>query len=322
MMTNKTVLITGICGFIGFHTALKFQRMGWKVIGIDNFNSDYYESILKSHRAEILGCLQIRMKAGDITKYGDLSDAFWLADYGKIDLVIHLAASAGVRFSMNRPDLYIKNNIIGTQTVIDICQAHGIKNVIYASTSCVMEGYPVPWKEESKLGPHLSPYGYTKATNESQFHISDIPNAVGLRFFTVYGPWGRPDMALFDFTKSILEDKEITIFNNGDMLRDFTYVDDIVDGIYIVSQNMSERDIYNIGRGNPVNLMDFVKVLAKKLVNKTPDQLKIRYAPKHPADAKQTWADTTKLQALGYNPQTDIDEGIDNFLLWYGEHYK
>ena len=192
-----------------------------------------------------------------------------------------------------------------------------LENVIYASTSCVMHGNPLPWKEDDYLYQQINPYGYTKCINESQFAISKIPNAVGMRFFTVYGPWGRPDMALFDFTKNILAGNEITLFNYGDMKRDFTYVDDIVQGIWLVSQNMTPRDMYNIGYGKQVELERFVTAIETSLGKKAIKN----YGPKHPADATETWSDTTKLQTLGYNPTTSIEEGVDNFVKWYMEHY-
>jgi len=207
---------------------------------------------------------------------------------------------------------------LGTLNLIQACEKEDIQNVIYASTSCVMHGNPLPWGEPEYLYPQINPYGYTKYINESQFHISKIPNAVGLRFFTVYGPWGRPDMALFDFTKNILEDNPITLFNYGDMKRDFTYVDDIVQGITLVAQNMTPRDMYSIGRGEVVELQRFVNAIETSLGKKAI----IEYASKHPADAPATSSDTTKLQKLGYKPSTSIEQGVDNFVQWYREHYS
>jgi len=180
-----------------------------------------------------------------------------------------------------------------------------------------MHGNELPWGEPDHLYPQINPYGYTKAITESQFHISKIPNAVGLRFFTVYGPWGRPDMALFDFTKNILAGKPITLFNNGDMQRDFTYVDDIVQGIECVVDNMTPRDMYSIGRGEVVELQRFVDAIEDSLGKKAI----IEYGPKHPADAKTTASDTTKLQSIGYKPKTSIEEGVNNFVQWYRRHY-
>jgi len=306
------VYITGIAGFIGFHLANNLLQDGHEVVGIDNFN-DYYDPKLKRKRQDLLVQEKIKVMEGDIR-----SKSFGAYVPKEIDLVIHLAAMAGVRYSMDHPEEYIDVNIVGTQNVIRWCEERDIKEVIYASTSCTMHGNPLPWNEDEKLGNHLSPYGYTKATNEQQFRTSKIKNAVGLRFFTVYGPWGRPDMALFSFTKNILNGKPITVFNNGDMKRDFTYVDDIVQGIWLVSQNMTKRDIYNIGYGKQVELMHFVHRIQEELgIN-----AEIEYAPAHPADAKETWSDTLKIQKLGYSPTTPIDKGVYEFIRWYRSYYN
>lgn len=234
------------------------------------------------------------------------------------DLVIHLAAMAGIRYSMDRPEMYIDNNINGTAVLIKACEDNNVSDVIYATTSSLMNGNPLPWNEEEKLGVQLSPYGYTKQTNENQFNISKIPNAVALRFFTVYGPWGRPDMALFDFTKNIIAGNPITLYNYGVMKRDFTYIDDIVQGIVLVSSNMTPRDIYCIGYGEQVNLTDFVK----EIENNLGISAIVTLAPKHPADAQETFSDTTKLKKLGYNPTTSISKGVTEFIEWYREYYK
>lgn len=308
----KRVFITGIAGFIGFHTALKYHENGWSVHGVDNFN-DYYDPSLKESRKNILDDSGVHVTRMDI-RSEDLGN---LIKSVEPDLVIHLAASAGVRVSLEQPMNYIDNNIRGTQNVIIACEAASIENVIYASTSCVMEGNPLPWNEVDKPGKQLSPYGYTKLTNENQFHVSSIKNAVGLRFFTVYGPYGRPDMALFTFTKNILNDEHIIVYNNGNMKRDFTYVDDIVQGIWLVSQNMSERDIYCIGNGTQVNLMDFIFEIEKNL-EKTAEK---QFMPRHPADALETWSDTTKIEKLGYKSTTPVAVGVKNFVQWYRNYY-
>ncbi len=308
------VLITGIAGFIGFHTAIRFSNEGHTVVGFDNFNS-YYDPTLKYKRsAKLAGEHDI------VVDHIDLKDKDGVVEFvkqEKPDLVIHLAAMAGVRYSMDNPQEYIDNNVTGTLNLIIACEEVGVENVIYASTSCVLHGSPLPWKEADYLFQPTSPYGYSKCVNESQFAISKIPNAVGLRFFTVYGPWGRPDMALFDFTKNIIAGNEITLFNYGDMRRDFTYIDDIVQGVFLVSQNMTERDMYHIGYGKQVELERFVTAIETSL-----DKQAVKaYGPKHPADATETWSDTTKLQKLGYDPITPIEEGVDNFVKWYQEYY-
>ena len=309
------VMITGMAGFIGFHTALHFKQAGHCVTGFDNFNS-YYDPSLKMKRAGKLNVDHgIICRNMDLKNLDDFSD--WMKDV-KPDLVVHLGAMAGVRYSMDNPQEYVDNNVTGSLNLIKACEEAGVENVIYASTSCVMHGNPLPWKEDDYLYQQINPYGYTKCINESQFAISKIPNAVGMRFFTVYGPWGRPDMALFDFTKNILAGNEITLFNYGDMKRDFTYIDDIVQGIWLVANNMTPRDMYNIGYGKQVELERFVTAIETSLGKKANKN----YGPKHPADATETWSDTTKLQKLGYSPSTPIEEGVDNFVKWYMEHYS
>jgi len=309
------VMITGMAGFIGFHTAVHFKQAGHFVTGFDNFNS-YYDPSLKMKRAGKLNVDHgIICRNMDLKNLDDFSD--WIKDV-KPDLVVHLGAMAGVRYSMDNPQEYVDNNVTGSLNLIKACEEAGVENVIYASTSCVMHGNPLPWKEDDYLYQQINPYGYTKCINESQFAISKIPNAVGMRFFTVYGPWGRPDMALFDFTKNILAGNEITLFNYGDMKRDFTYIDDIVQGIWLVANNMTPRDMYNIGYGKQVELERFVTAIETSLGKKANKN----YGPKHPADATETWSDTTKLQKLGYSPSTPIEEGVDNFVKWYMEHYS
>jgi len=309
------VLITGAAGFIGYHTAMHFAQAGHDVHGIDNF-CNYYDPLLKEKRAKTL-----------FETYGinvsrkDLKCAKTLTEHVKVvqpDLCIHLAAMAGVRYSMDHADEYIATNAMGTHNLIAAIEEVGVSNAIYASTSCVMHGHPLPWKEYETVYPQINPYGYTKHLNESQFAISKIPNAVGMRFFTVYGPWGRPDMALFDFTKNIIAGNPITLFNYGDMKRDFTYVDDIVHGIECVSNNMTHRDMYNVGRGEQVQLMRFVDAIQDSLGMKAT----IEYGPKHPADVAETLSDITKMRSIGYNPQTSIEEGVSNFVKWYRTNYN
>jgi|TARA_R110000744_G_scaffold79421_4_gene155972 UDP-glucuronate 4-epimerase len=308
------IMITGIAGFIGMHTAIRMKELGHDVTGFDNCNS-YYDPKLKEVRIQ-----KLRENGVDF-KYADLRDEVQMMriiEEKRPDLVIHLAAMAGVRYSMNNADEYIDTNCKGTLNLIRAMERWKTQNVIYASTSCVMHGNPLPWGEPEYLFQQINPYGYTKAITESQFHISKIPNAVGLRFFTVYGPWGRPDMALFDFTKNILAGNPITLFNNGDMQRDFTYVDDIVQGIECVTDNMTPRDMYSIGRGEVVELQRFVDAIQDTLGKKAI----IEYGPMHPADAKATASDTTKLKKLGYAPKTSIEEGVQNFVDWYKEYHS
>lgn len=309
------VMITGIAGFIGMHTAIRFKELGWEVSGFDNFNDIVYDQQIKRDRAANLADhYQITVAEHDLSSDWQMD---MVMESTRPDLVIHLAAHAGVRVSMDQPREYIDNNVTGTQNLINACEKAGVKNVIYASTSCTMEGNPLPWGPDENLGKQLSPYGWTKQTNENQFHTSNIPNAVCLRFFTVYGPWGRPDMALYSFTNNIINDKPITVYNNGDMKRDFTYVDDIVQGIEIIASNMTERETYCIGFGQQVDLMDFINHIESNL-GKTATK---EFAPRHPADALETWSDTTKLQELGYNPSTPVGDGVRNFVEWYKNYY-
>jgi UDP-glucuronate 4-epimerase len=312
------IFITGIAGFIGYHLAKNLAEQGYEVSGIDNFN-DYYDYTLKRTRVEKL------RKENDVQGvYCDLKND-WdpLKEMDGSDLVVHLAAYAGVRHSLDNPDPYVKNNIVGSHNLIQFMKKKSIKKVVFASTSCVMAGNPLPWSESEKLGVQKNPYGYTKAANEAQFlSAPDLDVAIGLRFFTVYGPWGRPDMALFDFTKKIAAGEPIQLFNYGNMKRDFTYIDDIIQGLNIVIKKAlaedEDKDIYNIGYGQQVQLGDFVDEIEKNLGRKAIREL----VPPHPADTLETWSDTTKLQALGYRPTTPIPIGVERFVSWYKDFYK
>lgn len=302
---------------IGMHVALLLKKNGHEVSGIDNFN-DYYDVVLKYDRAKVLRENGISVLRDDIRGSND-----WKIHLKNVDVVLHLAAFAGVRHSLKNPYAYIDNNIVGTQRLIDECEKNGINNIVYASTSCVQHGQPLPFKETDNPTHQTSPYGWTKRINECQFLTSKIKRKIGLRFFTVYGPYGRPDMALFDFTKKILNEETITVFNNGDMKRDFTYVEDIVSGIEIVilkiiNDTDQYHEIYNLGRGEQVQLMDFISEIEKN-VNK---KANVKFADMHPADLKETWADTTKIQQLGYNSQTSIADGVKSFVEWYKNYYS
>jgi len=237
-------------------------------------------------------------------------------------VVIHLAAYAGVRTSLQFPRVYMDNNITGTQNLIDAMEAAGVENALYASTSSVMSGQPIPFTETNP-GPAKHPYAMTKIANESQFNYSKIAKTIGLRFFTVYGPWGRPDMALFDFTNKIVKGEPIDVYNHGNMTRDFTYVDDIVEGISILLKEcinndvLSLNEIYNIGYGDRVPLIHFIEQIELNLGR---DATK-NYMEMHPADAVDTWSDTSKLQALGYKPKTPIEDGVREFISWYKSYY-
>ena len=309
--------ITGINGFIGFTLAMKLKELGHHVSGIDNMNH-YYDVSLKIARNRKL------IKAGIKSYYGNLlsnSDLVHTFSKEHPDVVIHLAAYAGIRNSLENPNLYINNNVYGTQNLINTCERYGVEKVLYASTSSVMADNKIwPWNEQERLGEMLSPYAYTKQSNEHQFKISKIKNTIGLRFFTVYGPWGRPDMALFTFANKIVAGEPIDVYNYGDMKRDFTYVDDIVQGISGLLDQMPEGDeIFNIGNGKQVGLMEFITEIEANL-GRTAEK---NMLPMHPADSKETWADIEKLHNhTGYNPKTNVADGVKEFIDWYKFYYK
>lgn len=289
----ERVLVTGAAGFIGSQLCDRLQKRGLVVKGLDNFNDHLYTPSLKRDRMVHFGIDTWGCDLRDEIKVEALLREF------QPDTIVHLAAMAGVRDSLGKEKSYHQNNIDATQNLIDVCKKHLPETrIVYASTSCVYAGSPVPWVEGKESGKQLNAYGYTKWANECQMQSSGL-DTVGLRFFTVYGPWGRPDMALFDFTKNILDGNEITVYNYGDMKRDFTYVDDILDGIEIVLDNndIESGEIFNIGRGEQVALMDFINEIEKNTGKEAIKNL----APKHPADTLETWSDTSKLGALGIN---------------------
>lgn len=316
------ILITGGVGFIGMHTALKLKAEGYNIISLDNMNNFYYDNQLKKDRRDILFKNNISNHVVDLALNSAQRHLRTILHDEKIDLVIHLAAHAGVRHSLNKSMEYIQNNIVATQNLIDACKLTNVENVIYASTSCVMAGNALPWKEDTSINHQLNPYGFTKYTNECQFKVSHhIKRKIGLRFFTVYGPWGRPDMALFKFSKAAVENEKIDVYNYGNMKRDFTYIDDIVAGISCLVKEIysySEYDnIYNIGYGEQVQLMDFISEIEKNF-NCTIEK---NLCERHPADTLETWSDTTKLRSLGWKPTTSIKDGVKNFTDWYKSYY-
>lgn len=330
----KTVFITGIAGMIGYHTALELADAGYRVFGVDNFD-DYYDVELKEDRARILKNHHKTNDGWPIVVYRDdlrtMNFYEYWDGYGtgrgpeKPDVVIHLACyGANPRHSMTCPEKYIDHGILATQKLIEACEDFGIDNVIYASSSCVMHGQSLPWNEQDRPDHQNNPYGWSKRTNECQFKCSNIKRNIGLRFFTVYGPYGRPDMALFTFTHNIINGKPIIAYNNGDMVRDFTYVDDIVRGEALLVKKILEdadeySEIFNIGCGKPTQLMDFIAEIEKNVDKKA----EVIMCPAHPADVPATWADTSKLEALGYSPDTTpIQVGVKKFVDWYKSYYR
>ena len=331
------ILITGSSGFIGFHLSKLLLEKGNNVHGIDSMNN-YYDVSLKKARLKIL----LKHKKFSFSKI-DLENNKKIENIFikfKPQIVIHLAAQAGVRYSIDKPRVYLKSNIDGTFNVIESSHKIGVKHLIMASSSSVYgANKKIPFKEIDKTETQLSIYASTKKTNESMAHsysnIWNIPITM-LRFFTVYGPWGRPDMALFKFTKGIIENKKIDIYNNGKMYRDFTYIDDIVNGINLLikkppaikQKNKYKNDsissvapfrVLNIGNTKKVYLLDFIKEIEKELGKKA-----IRnYMPLQKGDVKQTLSDTSLLKSITkYNPKTNYKTGIKKFLKWYLDYYK
>ena len=296
------IYITGIAGFIGFHIAEKLAMEGYEVAGLDNFN-DYYDPQLKRDRALLLEAkFDIHICENDI----ETVDWESLEDY---DAVVHLAAHAGVRYSLENPQMYIDTNITGTQRLIHACEELEIP-VVYASSS-------------TADSDHLNPYAWSKYVNEKQFESSKLL-AAGLRFYTVYGEYGRPDMALGLFAEAMAQGKPIDVYNDGDMQRDFTYVGDLVDGIHLVLENLlltpaiNHHEIYNLGTGKSNELMDYIECLENELGRVAQKNM----LPMHPADVKSTQADITKIQGLGYSPTTTIQEGVKHYTDWFKEYHK
>jgi len=306
------IFITGISGFIGFHLARELKAYGHDILGCDNYNGMYNPS-LKISRYRILEMSEIPVKNADICSLNQL-------EVEDCDVIVHLAAWAGVRHSLEMQNVYTKNNIIGTQNIIDIAETLNIP-VVYASSSSVYAGQNPPFMEDMNFTHHLNPYAWSKYVNECQFKHSNVPSSIGFRFFTVYGPYGRPDMALHGFTNKIIKDEPIEVFGHGDMSRDFTYVQDIVNGVQLLIDKVSEIDdhqIYNIGSGESVPLMSFVRLIEENLDRKA----KINYVDMHPADIRHTLADITEIKRLGYRPMTSIETGIRSFISWYKDYYK
>src|SRR5689334_16463986 len=317
------VLVTGVCGFIGMHAARKLLARGDEVCGIDNLN-DYYEVSLKEARLR-----QLSELPGFHFERVDVADRQALPQFFKRHApqrVLHLAAQAGVRYSLQNPNAYIDSNLVGFGNILDACRHNAIGHLVYASSSSV---YGANQKQPFSVGDNVdhpvSLYAATKRANELMAyvysHLYQLPTT-GLRFFTVYGPWGRPDMAIFSFTKAILEGRPIQVYNQGLMKRDFTYVDDIVEGVIrVLDATPSDgvpHKLYNIGNHDPVKLLDFIGVLEKCLGKKAIREL----LPMQPGDVPETFADVDDLvRDVGFHPNTPIEEGIQRFTDWYRAYY-
>ena len=335
-----TTLVTGVAGFIGFHLANRLIKEGERVIGIDNVN-DYYDPSLKNARLKFLKSFREESFSFEKINLEDKELVLNIFENYKPDNVVNLAAQAGVRYSLENPDAYLNSNLVGFLNILEVCRNHNVKHLVYASSSSVYGGNTkMPFSELDNVDHPVSLYAATKKANElmahSYSHLFDLPST-GLRFFTVYGPWGRPDMALFLFTKSIIEGKPIKIFNNGEMIRDFTYIDDIIESIYRVikkpplknySFNKDEPNasiswapykIFNIGNSNPTPLMIFIKALEKYLGK----EAKKTFLPLQAGDVPATFADTELLEDwINFKPSTSVEEGISKFVEWYKVFYK
>lgn len=334
----KHVMITGVAGFIGANLAAKLLERGDKVYGIDNFN-DYYDVNLKKARLKkIEEHKNFTFQKLDIA---DREGVKTLFEKNEFDAVMNLAAQAGVRYSIENPAAYVDSNLLGYANILEGCRQSKVGHFVFASSSSVYgANTKLPFSEHDNVDHPVSLYAASKKANElmahSYAHLYDLP-CTGLRFFTVYGPWGRPDMALFKFAKGIAENKPIPVFNKGKMVRDFTYIDDIVEGVIRVIDNVAQPDpewsgddpdcatsyapyrVFNIGNSKPVELMRYIEVLEDCMGNKA----ELEMLPMQDGDVKATFADTTALQtAVGFRPDTSIEDGIANFVTWFKDYYK
>lgn len=335
---NKTYLITGAAGFIGFHLSQRLLEEGCKVIGIDNLN-DYYDVNLKKARLEIINKYdKFKFYKVDLEDKEGLGEVF---KENKVDFVVNLAAQAGVRYSITNPDVYIQSNIVGFLNILEVSRHNKVEHLVYASSSSVYGMNEVmPFSIHHNVDHPISLYAATKKSNElmahTYSHLYNLPTT-GLRFFTVYGPWGRPDMALFLFTDAIINDKSIQVFNHGKMKRDFTYVDDIVEGVVRLLNNPPKENedwdrikadpgtssapykVYNIGNNSPVELMDYIKTIEKHIGK----EARKDYLPLQDGDVPMTYADVDDLmEDVGFKPDTSIDEGVGKFVEWYKGYYR
>jgi UDP-glucuronate 4-epimerase len=334
---NMRILVTGAAGFIGYHLVRRLLGEGNRVVGLDNIN-DYYDVRLKYARLKESGIEQDEVEYGkpvqsktdvnyrfirlNIEDVSALKELFAVEGF---DIVCHLAAQAGVRYSIENPYAYINSNIVGFMNILECCRHHAVKHLVYASSSSVYgNNEKVPFSEDDRVDYPVSLYAATKKANElmahTYSHLYQLPTT-GLRFFTVYGPWGRPDMAPMLFAKAITEGQPIKVFNNGDLSRDFTYIDDIIEGVIRVTQDIPTKEdphpyyrIFNIGNSQPVQLMEFIQVMEESVGKKAI----LEMHPMQKGDVCQTYADTSELRKhFDYSPSTSLEKGVGEFIGWY-----
>jgi len=334
----KNVLVTGAAGFIGFHLCRQLLKGDGHITGIDNLNPYYDVGLKKDRLNNILSAPNFEFVEMDIADRSGMQDLF---NHNQFDVVVNLAAQAGVRYSIENPHAYVDSNLVGFVNILEGCRHSGVKHLVFASSSSVYgANTKMPFSIHHNVDHPVSLYAATKKANELMAHTYGHLYGLcctGLRFFTVYGPWGRPDMALFLFTKAILENKPIKVFNHGKMQRDFTYIDDIIEGVVRVMGRLPEPDpawrgdlpdpgtsyapykIYNIGNNNPVQLIEFIEVIEKALKR----EAKKEFLDLQPGDVPATYADVADLTAdVGFKPQTPITTGIQQFVEWYQQYYQ
>jgi len=316
-------LVTGAAGFIGMHTSKRLLEAGHEVVGLDNLNS-YYDPALKEYRlVQLQSHAKFRFVKLDLADREGMAELFREEQFQR---VIHLAAQAGVRYSLEAPYDYVDSNLVGMMTILEGCRHNGVEHLVYASSSSVYGmNTKVPFSESDNVDHPVSLYAATKKSNElmahSYSHLYNIPTT-GLRFFTVYGPAGRPDMAPWLFTEAIMQGKPIKVFNHGKMQRDFTYIDDIVEGVYRIQNVIPTRQplysLYNIGNNQPIELKAFISAI-EKACGKEAEKI---YMDMQPGDVPRTYADTQRLEvAVGYKPATHIDKGMQAFVDWFKKYY-
>jgi UDP-glucuronate 4-epimerase len=322
----KAILVTGAAGFIGFHVSQALLTQGHRVVGVDNLNG-YYDISLKQARIDqLLPHSRFTFHCLDLADRPATADLF---EQGQFDWVIHLAAQPGVRYSIDNPHAYVDSNLVSFMNILEGCRHYSVEHLVYASSSSVYGANKVlPFATDHNVDHPVSLYAATKKANElmahTYSHLYGIPTT-GLRFFTVYGPWGRPDMAMFKFTKAIIEGQPLQVYNHGNMLRDFTYIDDIVDGVVRIAAHIPEGEaglaannppykLYNIGNNHPVSLLKFIETLEAALGIEAEKQ----FLPMQPGDVPATYADITAIsEAVGFQPRISIEVGIPRFVEWY-----